>query len=144
MSKLIQKYIIYSKNTVISLKELREKNPILYRLLSTHVEKQLWDCGYSVLNDEYTCFGHIMLQHSPYQIRAFVLYTYGLKINLTLLKRDRRKVYDMIRKFGLVYHVLKEWGLEPYYTRAERKKVKRGKRRKVKRKRKRVDKSLVL
>lgn len=106
-------YAKYTKNGVISLKNLKKENSPLFKYVMKNydvVQKNLKDKYHiELLND-------IKTRRSKENLRLFLKYTYGDTVDLTSLRKDYKGIYNYLCQDGSVEDNIKKLGLQVTYS----------------------------
>lgn len=109
MSSILKKLSRYHRNGIISLKELKRKNPYLFRYLikkGSLIDSLFSETGIRVMND---------LSSYKDIIPLYLKYYYNDTVNLSDLRKKHNTVYRHICKLGKPEQVISEWGFTVIY-----------------------------
>lgn len=108
MNNSVKIITTFSRNNVIKLSVLRDKNFPLFKYTMNNYQRvvsSLREYGYYLLDDLTTL-------HNIVNIKLYLLYHYGESVSLTLLRSEDRTIYNYLSKRGSPYDLLKKLGFE--------------------------------
>lgn len=96
-------------NGVVSLKQLKETNYILYVTVTNPDAKNLLE-DINILDD-------VNFKYTEHSVYTYIKYYFGDTVDITILRRDHWNKYIYITEnLGSVKSTLSDWGFDIYYS----------------------------